>query len=150
MTKSLPLTLIASALFLGPIQTVSADHGTNFHCSGFPVKSVQGKAALKNLAHNQTMKNIVLEYVFLWEDEEIKNICDAAAVGKTADLGCLDGRRNWQEIQSRIPDGLKGKSNKDLQPLMLKLQQARYQTSSRNKVLDYCQDLGIIDRSVKG
>ncbi|MFK7846056.1 MAG: hypothetical protein AB8G77_12220 [Rhodothermales bacterium] len=143
------ISITAIALF-AIAQPAQADHGTNFHCSSFPIKSDQAKAAMSKLAHNNTMRNIVLAYTYQWENEEIKRTCDAAASGQKANLSCLDGRRDWDAIQSKIPDGLVGKGNQALRPLMLKLQSKGFNAAGRNDVLDYCENLGVIDRSVKG
>lgn len=146
MSRMKPRILALAIMVLLTAQSVRADHGQNFHCSGFPIRSDQAKEAMSHLAHNNAMRNIVLAYVFQWENEEIKRTCDAAAAGQGADFSCLDGRRDWQAIQSKIPEGLSGKSNQDLRPLMLELQEKRFNAAARNDVLNYCERLGVIDR----
>ncbi|MBL4582946.1 MAG: hypothetical protein JKY29_14145 [Gammaproteobacteria bacterium] len=150
MIRNIIKPITATLVLLAFSQSALADHGKNFHCSGFPIRSEQAKEAMSGLAHNNTMRNIVLAYVYQWENEEIKRTCEAAANGETVDFGCLDGRRNWDAIQSRIPEELAGKSNQDLRPLMLQLQEQGFNAGARNKVLDYCEGLGVIDRKVKG
>ncbi len=140
---------IAATLFLSLSQTVLADHGKNFHCSGFPIKSERAKKAMGNLAHNNGMRQIILMYVVQWENEEMRRICDAATTGTTPDTSCFDGRRDWDAIQSKIPDGLTGKSNKELRPLMLELQKQGYHTTRRTDALKYCANLGVVDSSFK-
>ena len=153
MTRTLPV-LLATAILLSVNPPAFADHGTNFHCSGYPIKSDRAKQAMKRLAHNATMRNIVLAYVFQWENEEIRRICDAAAAGQSADLpadlSCLDGRRDWDAIASSIPADLAGKSNRQLRPHMLELQKQGFNAAKRREVLDYCEGLGVIDLTVKG
>ncbi len=149
MNKKLSIPLVAT-LLLTIAQPAFADHGTNFHCSGFPIKSDQAKENMSRIAHNNGMRNIVLVYVYQWENEEIKRTCDAAVAGNPADLTCLDGRRDWIAIQSKIPDDLAGKSNQELRPHMLKLQEQGFNASKRREILKYCEDLGVLDLSVKG
>ena len=146
-TLSIPIT---ATIVIAVMQPAFADHGTNFHCSGFPIKSDQAKENMSRLAHNNGMRNIVLAYVYQWENEEIKRACDAVAAGKSADLTCLDGRRDWEAISAKIPNELAGKSNQELRPYMLKLQEQGFNASKRREVLEYCEGLGVIDLSVKG
>ncbi|MDD9908690.1 MAG: hypothetical protein OXR62_03270 [Ahrensia sp.] len=141
---------VAAAILLSIAAPAASDHSTNFHCSGFPVKSDRAKQAMKRLTHNATMRNIVLAYVYQWENEEIRRICDAAAAGETADLSCLDGRRDWEAIGSKIPADLADKSNRQLRPHMLDLQAQGFNAVKRREVLDYCEGLGVIDLKVKG
>lgn len=149
MIKSFPIPL-ATAVLLAVGQPSWADHGTNFHCSGFPIKSEQAKENMSRLAHNNGMRNIVLAYIYQWENEEIRRTCDAAAAGETVDLSCLDGRRDWEAIASKVPDELAGKSNQELRPHMLKLQEQGFNAAKRREVLEYCEGLGVLDLSIKG
>lgn len=150
MRKDFIKPITAALVLLVSSQTVFADQGKNFHCDGFPIRSEQAKNAMSRLAHNNTMRNIVLAYVYQWENEEIKRTCEAAANGDKADFSCLDGRRDWDAIQSKIPEKLLGQSNQDLRAHMLELQEQGLNASARNEVLNYCEGLGVIDRKVKG
>ena len=139
------LSAIALISIASPVQ---ADHG-DFHCSGFPIKSDLEKEAMSQLAHNNGMRQIILMYVAQWENEEMHRVCDAAAAGTTPDTSCVDGRRDWDAIQSKIPDGLTGKSNKELRRLMLELQKQGYHTTQRADALRYCANLGVVNKSFK-
>lgn len=139
---------VAATLLLSVAQPALADHG-DFHCSGFPVKSESGKAAMDRLAHNNGMSQIILMYVAQWENEEMRRICEAAAKGVEPDASCFDGRRDWDAIASKIPNGLSGKSNKQLRPLMLELQSRGYHTTDRREVMKYCANAGVVDSSFK-
>lgn len=147
--KSISQVLISiTALFL-LTNTVSADHGKNFHCSSFSFKSDQAKSAIKELASGNHMKKIVKQYAYRWENEEIRRICKAASEGKAAVFSCLDGRRDWAAIKAKIPKGLFDQADMSLRPEMLRLQEDGANSVGRNEVLDYCEALGVVDRSVK-
>lgn len=143
------LNSLATITLLAFAQPAHADHGKNFHCSSVPIKSERAKEAVGRLTHNKGMRQILLMYVVQWENEEMHRVCDAAAAGLTPDTSCFDGRRDWDAIQSKIPDGLIGKSNKELRPLMLELQKQGYHTTERAEALKYCANLGVVDRSFK-
>ncbi|MBO6816780.1 MAG: hypothetical protein JJ891_18140 [Rhizobiaceae bacterium] len=144
MTKSISISL-ATALLISATQPVWADHGENFHCDRMPFLSDQAKAAMNQLAHNNGMRKIVSFYAWQWENEEMRRICDAGAAGENVDTSCLEGRRDWDAIAAKIPEGLAGQSNKELRPHMLELTERGYHTTDRKEVMSYCAKLGVVD-----
>lgn len=138
-----------AAVFLSAMATSAwADHG-DFHCSGIPFATGPDKEAVDQLAHNNGMRKILFFLAVQWENEEMRRLCDAAANGEGIDTSCFDGRRDWTAIASRIPDGLEGKSNKELRPVMLKLQSQEHHTTKRAEALRHCANLGVVDSSFK-
>ena len=127
-----------------------SDHGKNFHCSSFPFRSDQAKAAMKTIPKGKHMRGIVSELAYQWENKEIRRSCDAAVAGKTVDFSCLDGRRDWNVIMSKIPSEIMNQADIKRRPLMLELQAKDTQGKLRNEALDYCEDLGVIDLRMKG
>ena len=95
------------------------------------------------------MRKIIEFYAWEWENEEMRRICDAGASGQTVDTSCLEGRRDWEAIASKIPDGLAGKSNKELRPHMLKLSESGIHTTDRKQVMSYCANQGVVDSVFK-
>ena len=69
---------------------------------------------------------------------------------KTVDFSCLDGRRDWNAIMSKIPSETMNQADIKRRPLMLELQAKDTQGKLRNEALDYCEDLGVIDLRMKG
>lgn len=144
MIKSISTLLTATLLLIGS-KAALADHGENFHCDRMPFLSESAKNAMNKLAHNNGMRKIVSFYAWDWENEEIRRICDAAASGKEVDTSCLEGRRDWEAIAAKIPEGLAGKSNQDLRPHMLELSARGYHTTDRKEVMSYCAKRGVVD-----
>lgn len=142
-------TFMATGVLFLSVQTALADHGKNFHCDRIPFLSEPTKTAMGSLAHNNGMRKIVSFYAWQWENEEMRRICDAGAAGKTVDTSCLEGKRDWDAIASKIPEGLTGKSNKKLRPHMLELSARGYHTSDRTEVMKYCANLGVVDPAFK-
>ncbi|MCP4182475.1 MAG: hypothetical protein GY761_04060 [Hyphomicrobiales bacterium] len=105
--------------------------------------------AMKQLAKGGHMRGIVSQHAYQWENEEIRRTGDTAAKGQAADFSCFDGRRDWDAIKSKIPIEFFKKTDSDLRPFMLELQSRNAQAGPRNDALNYCEDLGVIDRSVK-
>ena len=147
MTLKTPL-LIASTL-IALITPASADHCENFHCSGLPFTEGPGKEAVERLAHNNGMRQILFFLASKWENEEIRRQCDAAASGQTIDQSCFEGRRDWAAIEATIPEGLIGKSNKEIRPTMLAISKQGHHTTGRKEALSYCVKLGVIDDAFK-
>ena len=140
---------VTSALLASTLQPAWADHGENFHCSGIPFTKGPDKEIVERLAHNNSMRQIVFFLASQWENEEMRRLCDAATAGKEIDQSCFDGRRDWDTIASRIPEGLEGKSNPEIRPTMLEISDRGYHTTERRAALKYCADLGVIDSSFK-
>ncbi len=141
--------IAATGIVLLGVQSALADHGKNFHCERAPFLSETAKAAMQNLAHNNGMRKIVSFYAWQWENEEMRRICDAGAAGEKIETSCLEGKRDWEAIAARIPDGLAGKSNKQLRPHMLELSGRGYHTSDRAEVMKYCTQLGVVEPAFK-
>lgn len=144
MIRQLSIPFIATVL-LSATSPVMADHGENFHCDRMPFLGDEATQVLDGLAHNNGMRKIVTFYAWQWENEEIRRLCDAGAAGETVDTGCLEGRRDWDAIASKIPKDLAGKSNKELRPHMLELSDRGYHTTERQAAMSYCANLGIVD-----
>lgn len=144
MIKSVSTTLIATVVMVSS-QTAFADHGENFHCDRMPFLSETAKNAMNKLAHNSGMRKIVSFYAWNWENEEMRRICDAGASGREVDTSCLEGRRDWDAIAAKIPEGLAGKTNQELRPYMLELSARGYHTTDRKDVMSYCAKRGIVD-----
>lgn len=141
-------SLLASAFVsILAIQSIPAlaDHGKNFHCDGIPFMSGVDKEKMDSIAHNNGMRQIIQFLATNWENAEIKRLCKAAADGQEIDQSCLDNRRDWDAIIATIPEGLAGKSNKELRPIMLEIGQRGYHTTDRKAALSYCANLGVID-----
>jgi len=148
LTKQLSIPLIA-AIVLSASHPALADHGDNFHCERMPFLSDRAQEATNKLAHNNGMRKIVQFYAWDWENEEMRRICDAGAAGKSVETSSLEGKRDRDAIAAKIPDGLAGKGNKQLRPLMLELAERGYHTTDRKKVMSYCANLGVVDSAFK-
>lgn len=148
LTLKLAIPFVISMVAI--TQPSLADEHKNFHCSSFPFLSDKAKSSIDGLSHNRTMKKIVKEYAYQWENEEMRRTCKAAAAGGTANFSCIDGRRDWNAIASKIPQELTSMDRKSLRPHQLKLQELGSNGRLRNEALNYCKDLGVIDRNVKG
>lgn len=137
--------LVVSILF--PFTSPSfANHGKNFHCERIPFLHERAVSAINSISHNQTMSVIVKEYAELWEAEEIRKTCEAAAAGKVADFSCFQGRRDWAAIRSKIPDELFALDAEALRPHQLRLQKLQTETQPHEEAFKYCEGLGVIER----
>lgn len=143
---ALPFTV---AIMTSMVLPAMSDHGVNFHCERMPFLSENAKTAIERLSHNDGMRKIVSFYAWQWENEEMRRICDAGAARKAVDTSCLEGRRDWDTIASKIPEGLTGKSNTDLRPHMLELASRGYHTTERRDAMRYCAHLGVVDEAFK-
>lgn len=141
--KAISITLLVTISLVPPAW---ADHGENFHCDRIPFLHERAVAAIKQLSHNKTMEVIVKEYALQWEAEEIRRTCDAAAGGKPADFSCLQGRRDWNAIQSKIPDHLSRLDAVALRPHQLELQKSKAENRPHEMAYRYCEGLGVIER----
>lgn len=137
--------VLSTMMVLSMIAPTLADHG-NFHCDRLPFLHERAVKALKQLSHNRTMEVIVKEYAQQWEVQEIRRTCDAAAAGKPADFSCFQGRRDWDAIQSMIPEHLYGQDMVSLRPHQLKLQKMKAEEQPYEMAYRYCEGLGVLKR----
>ena len=72
------------------------------------------EAQIDARAHNRTMEGIVRQYMWRWEAAYMRQTCERAVRGEAVDMSCLNGRRNWAEIDAMIPDEYYGMSNSAL------------------------------------
>jgi hypothetical protein len=148
--KKTPAYILTTALFLTLSASAWADHGENFHCDFNSFVQPEAAAGLKSIAgNNRGLLKVAEEYTLIWETNEIKRICDKAANGSKEDFTCMGGRQDFKAIKQSIPTELFGMSAKNLRPHYLALQKSRAEKQARKKVLDYCGELGVVDRSFK-
>lgn len=146
MTSKILLAIITSAVLTGTTHIARADHGENFHCDRIPFLNETAVKSIGELSHNMTMSVIVKEYAKLWEAQEIRRTCEAAAAGKSVDFSCFQGRRDWDAIKALIPDELFGKDTASLRPHQLDLQNLYAETRPHAEAYKYCESLGVIER----
>lgn len=140
------ITLIIALAGMSVPTIAAADHGENFHCDRIPFLNEQAVSAIKKLSHNRTMEVIVKEYAQQWEAEEIRRTCEAAAAGVAADFSCLQGRRDWEAIEMKIPEELRTLDAAALRPYQLELQKRKAEERPYEQAFQYCEELGVIER----
>ncbi|MGB7336998.1 MAG: hypothetical protein WBD01_14525 [Salaquimonas sp.] len=145
----IPAFVTTMAALLVPL-AASADHGKNFHCDFNSFVHPKAASNLKAIAgNNRSLLDLAEAHTLLWEDAEIKRICTRAASGSKEDFGCLGGRQDFEVIKASIPPEFFKLSQKELRPHYLALQQTRADERPRDKALNFCGDLGVVDRSFK-
>lgn len=140
------ITLIIAFAGLAVPTFAAADHGENFHCDRIPFLNERAVSAIEKLSHNRTMEVIVKEYAQQWEAEEIRRTCEAVAAGDTADFSCLQGRRDWEAIATKIPEELRTLDAAALRPHQLELQKRKAEERPHEQAFQYCEELGVIER----
>ncbi len=115
----------------------SAQAAGSFVCERSPTVEVR-----KQAGGSFAFQNIVNEYRVRWDAAEARRQCQAFAAGKPADIGCLNGRRDWTAIMASVPPDYFGRSNEALA--------AAYETemargNGYEAALDYCRSVGAID-----
>jgi len=149
MIKSSGL-VIAAFLSFSMVPEANADHGKNFHCDFNSFVHPKAAEAMKKIAgSNKGLMRVVEGYTLLWENAEIRRVCDSAASGNDENFGCMGGRQDWNAIKQSIPSELLSMSSKALRPHYLALQKKQADAQPRNKVLNYCGKLGVVARSFK-
>lgn len=95
----------------------------------------------RSLSHNPTMTRVLQEYRARWDAAYIRQECDAAAAGRTANISCLQGRRDWNAIHAAVPSELSNASRERLRPLLRDLES---ESDGVREAFAHCRDLGVI------
>ena len=110
-------------------------------CGALVASDPRVEAQIDARAHNITMRRIIEEYMRRWDAAYMRESCDRIVRGETVDLSCLNGRRNWAEIDAIIPDEYYGMSNSALRPYYLALSD---EPNPKDEAARYCVDIGAI------
>lgn len=128
-----------SAVLLSVIGSAVLAEGGRWTCERQAITHPIVKEQLSAIASNIGMRNIAVQYMFRWDAQEMRRQCEAYAAGKPAEISCLNGRRNWQEIEAMIPEDLFGLSSAQVRPHYLELHQSDPGIKAAFK---YCQSVG--------
>ena len=97
---------------------------------------------LKAIATNISMFRILQEYRDRWDAQYIRQQCEAYSAGESYEIGCLNGRRDWEEIKAMVPADFFGMSTKDLRPHFVELDEA---DDGYKAAIEYCRSVGAIE-----
>lgn len=118
------------------------------HASDLPKWSCNpsGPAAIdsdvvREITSTPLMMRVLQEYRARWDAEYIRQQCDAAAAGQSADISCLKGRRDWDAIQAMVPSELEGGDRSAIGNHLAALQQ---EDDGLRTAFAHCRDLGVI------
>lgn len=136
---ALVLLTVAVGLLSSP---AAADTERAWDCEG-QFLDPRVEAQVEARAHNRTMRRIILVYMYRWDAAYMRDACDRAVQGEAVDMSCLDGRRNWDEINAMIPGEYWGMSSSSLRPHRLALDE---EGSPHFDAYDYCVEIGAVVR----
>ena len=131
------------ALILAPIAANDAQAdgwGCDTSLRSHPVAGLQFQA----LAHNRAMEKVVIEYMLIWQGQQIQAACDAALQGEPLDTSCFYDRTDWNAIRAMIPPEYFAMSREELRPIYLEMQDYPNQRSPRQAAADYCVAVGAL------
>lgn len=140
----MPRTAIAAAALLSVM--LAAAPGAQAQEEGWACEKPAAfdpgvKQHIARLAHNREMEVIVKEYMARWDAQYIRAQCEAFASGLPHSIICLNGRRDWAEIEAAIPAEYSQLDRKALRPFMRK---ERDTPSGRREAVMFCRDVGAI------
>lgn len=136
MAMPLAVALVAGSIS-GPAK---ADDKPSWGCG---YSSNGDKAELDARARNIGLRRVLEQYRARWDAAHMRAQCEAFAAGQPHEIGCLDGRRNWDEIVAMVPGDLWSMSAGQLRPVYLKMQE---EDDGYKAALEYCGSVGAIDR----
>ena len=134
---ALVLLTVAVGLLSSP---AAADTERAWHCEE-QFLDPRVEAQVEARAHNRTMRRIILEYMYRWDAAYMRETCDRAARGEVVDMSCLNGRRDWDEINAMIPAEYWGMSRSALRPYHLDLSD---EGPVHFDAYDYCVEIGAV------
>lgn len=131
-------SLLVSLALTGLTSAAVAESGS-WACEKQAISDPSVKAALDEIAPNNGIRRIAVEYMRRWDAQEMLRQCEAYAAGKPAEISCLNGRRDWQAIENMIPDELYGLRLSDMRPHYLDLQE---NDDGRKAAWEFCKSVG--------
>lgn len=137
-TTLLVALVLVTALDLGG--TAQARELPKWVCKPGGPAAIDSETA-RSLSHNPTMTRVLQEYRARWDAAYIRQECDAAAAGQTANISCLQGRRDWDAIQAAVPSEFSNASRERLRPL---LQELESESDGVREAFAHCRELGVI------
>ncbi len=94
-----------------------------------------------NVNGSSTLVSIVNQYMTRWDAEEARRQCKNYADGRSYEISCLNGRRDWPAILASVPSEYFGQSNKSLASTY------RAEMNAGNgfgEAMAYCRSVGAI------
>lgn len=140
MFNLVAIPLIAVVAVGASNATAEAGDGRSWGCG---YSSNGDKAELDARARNMGLRRVLEQYRNRWDAAHIRAQCEAFAAGRPSEIGCLDGHRNWSEIEAMVPGQLWSMSAGQLRPVYLKLQE---EGDGYKAAIEYCGAVGAIDR----
>jgi len=138
MRRGFATAVTAAALIAGAAPDAPAQD-RSFACDQIAAR--YERETIQRLAHNREMEVIIKEYMWRWDARYIRSQCKAFANGAPYEISCLNGRRDWSEIEASIPGEYSRLDRKALRPFM---EQERDADNGRGEAVTFCRDVGAI------
>lgn len=135
--KQLSAVAMAVSMLVTPATTSAA--GNSWHCDG---STNIDDDEIKARAPNRAMVRVLQEYRDRWDAQHMRAQCKAFAEGKSYEISCLNGRRDWGEIEAMVPEDVWQLPRSSVRPIYLALQE---EASGASAALAYCRDVGAIE-----
>ncbi|ATG49277.1 hypothetical protein CEW89_17865 [Celeribacter ethanolicus] len=135
--KQLSAITMAVILIANPATTIAAEN--SWHCDG--ATNIDDDE-IKARAPNRAMVRVLQEYRDRWDAQHMRAQCEAFVKGEPHEISCLNGRRNWDEIEAMVPEEVWELPRSAVRPIYLALQE---EDSGASAALAYCRDVGAIE-----
>ncbi|UWR62807.1 hypothetical protein [Phaeobacter inhibens] len=126
-------------MLVGFAPPAAAEEPRSWNCEKQAVFDPSVQNHIREISAKPSMRNIIIEHMKRWDAAEMRSQCEAFADGKPNEISCLNGRRNWDEIEASIPSGLTQVSALNQREHLLKIQA---EGNGLAEAIEFCRSSG--------
>lgn len=134
--------LVAAAIVVMTAGTATAER-RGWTCKTQPIFHHSVKEGIASISTIPTMRNVILDYMIMWDVEEMRKQYASFAAGEPYNISCLNGRRDWNAIKAMVPEDLEHLPIAKHREHRLSIEKERPRWMD---AINYCSDLGALSR----
>lgn len=123
----------------GFIAPASAEEPRSWNCSKQAIFDQSVQDHIREISAKPSMRNVIIEHMKRWDAAEMRRQCQAFLDEQPYEISCLNGRRNWDEIEASLPSGLTQVSALNQREHLLKIQA---EGNGLAEAIEFCRSSG--------
>ena len=130
--------LVAAAVALG---TPAAS--ASWTCENPPFFDPTVKKQMDRISGSFKDQTVIIQFLGRWDTQHMRRTCEAVAAGEDVEISCMNGRRDWAEIEAMYREGTNGLTFEETASLRDSL--GMENATGLTAAIQYCRDLGAVE-----